>query len=59
MFLKKFQLETTSDNFYQQRSFFRESQIITLGFTWRFRDLREQSSQQYDNGVNGDIDGLF
>jgi iron complex outermembrane recepter protein len=56
---RRFQLETTSDNFYQHRSFFRESRIVTLGFTWRFRDMREQGSQQSNNGMNGDIDGLF
>jgi iron complex outermembrane recepter protein len=56
---RRFQLETSSENFYQQRRFVRESQVVTLGFTWRFRDMREQGSQQRDNGMNGDIDGLF
>jgi iron complex outermembrane recepter protein len=56
---RRFQLETTSDSFYQQRNFFRESRVLTLSFTWRFRDMRDQNDRQRDNGIDGDIDGLF
>ncbi len=54
-----FELETNTSRFYQERSFYRESRIVTLSFTWRFRDFRERNSQRDSNGIDGDLDGLF
>jgi iron complex outermembrane recepter protein len=38
---RKFSMETTSDAFYQKREFSRESRVVTLSFTWRFRSNGE------------------
>ncbi len=56
---RRFSLETTNDEFFQEREFFRESRIITLGFTYRFRGFRERESQLRDNGFERDIEGLY
>ncbi|TVR38538.1 MAG: hypothetical protein EA394_10665 [Bacteroidia bacterium] len=39
---RKFSLATTNDQFFQEREFFRESRVLTLGFTYRFGGFRER-----------------
>ena len=56
---RRFALETNGSNFYQERSFYNESRILTLSFTWRFRDFRDRNGQQRDNGFQGGYEGLF
>jgi iron complex outermembrane recepter protein len=56
---RRFTLETTSQDFYQLRDFSRESRILTLTFTWRFRDYRERNGQQRRDSIEGEIEGLY
>ncbi len=56
---RRFSLETTNAQFFQEREFFRESQVFTLSFTYRFRGFRERESEMRDNGFERDIDGLY
>jgi iron complex outermembrane recepter protein len=57
---RRFALETRDMNFYQQREFYRESRVLTLALTYRFRDFRERTGAARDaNGFNGDVEGLF
>lgn len=57
---RRFALETNGTNFYQEREFWRESRVLTLSFTYRFRDFRERNGRRdAGNGIEGDIDGLF
>ncbi|TVQ08357.1 MAG: TonB-dependent receptor [Bacteroidetes bacterium] len=56
---RRFSLQTNGTDFFQEREFFRESRILTLAFTYRFRDFRERNGGQRRDGIEGDIDGLF
>jgi iron complex outermembrane recepter protein len=57
---RKFSLETNGNDFSQEREFYRESRILTLSFTWRFRDYRDRNaSRNGGNGFEGDMDSLF
>jgi iron complex outermembrane recepter protein len=57
---RKFAMETQNADFYQQREFFRESRVLNLSFTYRFRDFRDRAgSDRNQNGIDGDIDGLY
>ncbi len=56
---RKFSLETTNDQFFQQREFFRESRILTLGFIYRFGGFRERDNGVRDNSFERDIEGLY
>ncbi|TVQ90498.1 MAG: TonB-dependent receptor [Bacteroidetes bacterium] len=57
---RKFSLETNGDSFFQEREFYRESRVLTLSFTWRFRDYRDRNgSRNGGNGYEGDMDSLF
>ena len=56
---RKFSLETNGADFYQFREFFRESRVLTLSFTYRFRDFRERQNGARGNGYDGDVEGLF
>jgi iron complex outermembrane recepter protein len=55
---RMFSLETMSPEFYQHRQFNRESRIITLSFTYRFRGFQDRQAASRDNGFD-DTDGLF
>ncbi|MFN3555244.1 MAG: TonB-dependent receptor domain-containing protein [Bacteroidales bacterium] len=57
---RRFSLETNGNNFYQEREFYRESRVLTLSFTWRFRDYRDRNGGRGNgDGFEGDMDGLF
>jgi iron complex outermembrane recepter protein len=56
---RRFALETNGTQFTQQREFFRESRVLTLAFTWRFRDFRERNGGASQDSFEGDMDGLF
>lgn len=57
---RKFSLETNGSEFFQEREFYRESRILTLAFTYRFRDFRERNGGAGRTpGIDGDINGLF
>jgi iron complex outermembrane recepter protein len=56
---RKFAMAANTSRFYQERSFFRESRVVTLSFTWRFRDFRERNGQRGRESIDGDLDGLF
>ena len=56
---RRFALETNGSEFFQERSFYRESRVLTLSFTWRFRDFRDRNGQQRDDGFDGGYEGLF
>jgi iron complex outermembrane recepter protein len=55
---RMFALETMSPEFYQHRHFNRESRILTLSFTYRFRGFQERQSGESRDGFD-DTDGLF
>lgn len=57
---RKFSLETNGTDFFQEREFYRESRVLTLALTYRFRDFRERNGgTRGAPGIDGDIDGLF
>ncbi len=56
---RRFKLETSSDAIVQKREFYRESRIITLSFTYRFRNYPEQRERRREDSIEGDIEGLF
>jgi iron complex outermembrane recepter protein len=56
---RRFVLETESSDSYQKRDFSRESRVLTVAFSWRFRNFRERDTTPGANGIDGDIDGLF
>jgi iron complex outermembrane recepter protein len=56
---RRFALETNGTQFTQQREFFRESRVLTLAFTWRFRDFSERNGGARQDSFEGDMDGLF
>ncbi|MBW6477787.1 MAG: TonB-dependent receptor [Bacteroidales bacterium] len=57
---RRFSLETNGNDFLQEREFYRESRVLTLSFTWRFRDYRDRNgSRNGGNGFEGDMDSLF
>jgi len=57
---RKFSLETRGTDFYQEREFYRESRVLSLSFTYRFRDYRDRNGRERrGNGYEGDMDGLF
>lgn len=56
---RRFSLETTNAQFFQEREFFRESRIFTLSFTYRFRGFTERESQMRDSGFERDFEGLY
>jgi len=57
---RRFSLETNGNEFFQEREFYRESRVLTLSFTWRFRDYRDRNGgRNGGNDFGGDMDGLF
>lgn len=57
---RRFALETNGTNFYQEREFWRESRVVTLSFTYRFRDFRERNGRRDSgDGFEGDMNSLF
>jgi len=56
---RRFSLETNGTGFYQEREFKRESRVVTLSFTWRFRGYLDRTRERSENGFNGDVEGLF
>ena len=55
---RMFALETMSPEFYQHRQFNRESRILTLSFTYRFRGFQDSQRSESRDGLD-DTDGLF
>jgi iron complex outermembrane recepter protein len=56
---RRFSLETNGSGYYQERGFKRESRVVTLAFTWRFRGYPDRSRDRSQNGFDGDVEGLF
>jgi hypothetical protein len=51
-------METNGTSFYQEREFKRESRIVTVSFTWRFRGYIDRT-REGEPGFNGDVEGFF
>ena len=56
---RRFSLETNGSGFYQEREFKRESRVVTLSFTWRFRGYLDRTRDRSQNGFDSDVEGLF
>ncbi len=56
---RHFSLEMDSKDFYQTRTFNRESRVAALSFTWRFRGYLDRTRDREQGGFNGDVEGLF
>lgn len=56
---RRFSLETNGTGFNQEREFKRESRVVTLSFTWRFRGYLDRTRERSDPGFNGDVEGLY
>jgi len=57
---RKFALQTNGSDFYQEREFYNESRVLTLSFTYRFRDFRERGNGSGRiNGFEGGFEGLY